>query len=280
MERMPDPHAGPEADLIARARTGDRAALEQLVVAIKDLVYNLAIRMLNSRSDAEDMTQEILIKVVTNLGSFRGESAFRTWVYRVASNHLLTARQRAAEQRPESFDVMGARLADGVASTVPAVEDQVLVNEAKRLCTSSMLACLDRDHRLAFILGDILELPGEEAAAVLGIEPDALRKRVSRARARMDEFMGKTCGIVDPANACRCGKQAAKAIHIGLIDPKCLVWANHPARPAVAQARVDDLDGISRAVEVFRSHPEYLAPAQVVDGLRRALDAGTSDLLD
>jgi RNA polymerase sigma factor (sigma-70 family) len=269
----------PMAELVARATQGDRAALETLVVEVKDLVYNLAIRMLNSRTDAEDMTQEILLKIVTNLGSFRGDSAFRTWAYRVASNHLLTARQRAAEVRAESFDAMAIRLGDGLASGEPAVEDQVLVNEAKRICTSSMLTCLDRDHRLAFILGDILELPGDEAAAVLEIEPDAYRKRVSRARARMEEFMGKTCGLVDAANPCRCGRQAAKAVKTGYIDPKCLVWTSHPVNADAAQARVDDLEGISRAVAVFRGHPRYDAPTAVVDGLRRALDTGRSDLL-
>ena len=91
-------------ELVTRARGGDRAALDSLVRDMKDLVYNLAARMLGDPIEAEDATQEILIRCVTALESFRGESAFRTWVYRVASNHLLTARGKRARQATESFD--------------------------------------------------------------------------------------------------------------------------------------------------------------------------------
>jgi RNA polymerase sigma factor (sigma-70 family) len=268
-----------ETDLIERARAGNRGALDELLKSMKDLVYNLGIRMLNSPSDAEDMTQEILLKLVTNLGSFRGESSFRTWTYRVASNHLLTARKRAAEQRAESFEAMAAKLEANLASGEPPLEDRILVDEGKRICTSMMLVCLDRDHRLAFILGEILELPGEEGAAVLDIEPDAFRKRVSRARTRMAEFMKHNCGLVEDRRPCRCGKQAAKGVHVGFIDPKRLVWGSHAIRPEVERARVKAIDDISRAVAIFRSHPDYIAPDSVIAGLREVLAAGTSDLL-
>src|SRR5262249_6318418 len=151
-----------EEALISRARGGDRAALGELLGAMKNLVYNLAIRMLGNPADAEDASQEILIRLMTGLDTFRGESSFRTWVYRVASNQLLTTRKRQAEERTESFEALAAYLETGVASGHPPVEDPVLVNEAKLICTSAMLLCLDRDHRLAFILGEILELPSEE----------------------------------------------------------------------------------------------------------------------
>jgi len=75
--------------LVVRAKEGDQNSLEELVRNIQDLVYGLALRMLSHPADAEDATQEILVKVVTHLGSFRQESAFTTWVYRIASNHLL-----------------------------------------------------------------------------------------------------------------------------------------------------------------------------------------------
>jgi RNA polymerase sigma factor (sigma-70 family) len=269
-----------QSELIARARSGDRKALEELVRTTKDLVYNLAIRMLGNPADAEDATQESLMKIVTNLSSFRGESSFRTWAYRVASNTLLTTRKRGAEMRATSFEELGERLETNLAAGDPAADDQLVVLEAKRICTSTMLACLDRDHRLAFILGEILELPGEEAAAVLEIEPDAYRKRVSRARTRMAEFMNKTCGLLNEASACRCAKQAGHAIAAGYLDPKRLTWACHPAEPATARARVDDINEIQRAVEVLRTHPSYVAPAGIVDGVREVLAATSSDLLD
>ena len=259
--------------LVALARTGDRQALDELLREMKDLVYNLAIRMLGSPADAEDATQEILIRLVTGLDSFRGDSSFRTWVYRVASNQLLTTRKRKAEERTDSFDAMTTRLEAGMASELPPLEGQLLVNEAKLICTSTMLLCLDRDHRLAFVLGEILELPSEEGAAVIGIASDAYRKRVSRARVRMEAFMRSTCGLVDEERPCRCGKQAANAVAGGYIDPSHLTWATHRVR--AKQAQVDEIDAMMRAVVVLRGTPSYAAPDSVVDGLRALIDSGT-----
>ena len=73
--------------LVAQAREGNEEALEVVVRGIQDRIYNLALRMLWHPSDAEDATQEILLKVITHLSQFRQESAFITWVYQIAKNH-------------------------------------------------------------------------------------------------------------------------------------------------------------------------------------------------
>jgi RNA polymerase sigma factor (sigma-70 family) len=263
-----------DAELVDRAKAGDRAALDELVRAMKDLVFNLAARMLGSAADAEDATQEILIKIVTHLASFRGDSAFRTWAYRVAANHLLTMRKRGAELRVESFEQLGENLDTNLAAGDPAVDDQLLVREAKLICTSMMLACLDRDHRLAYILGEIFEFASEEGAAILEISSDAFRKRLSRARERMAEFMAAQCGLVNPSNACRCAKQAGHAVAVGHLDPKRLAWG-----PLGCRQRVADIDTVARAIEVFRSNPDFVAPEAVLAGIKHVLGAGSSDLL-
>src|SRR2546430_1808506 len=105
-----------QEQLVARARGGDKHALDALLREMNDLVFRLAARMLGNLTDAEDATQEILIKLVTSLDSFRGESAFRTWVYRVASNHLLRAREQRARNLVETFDEISTRLEIGLTS--------------------------------------------------------------------------------------------------------------------------------------------------------------------
>jgi RNA polymerase sigma factor (sigma-70 family) len=262
-----------QAALVARAQDGDREALAALVEVAQPLVYNLAVRMVADPTDAQDLTQEILIRVVTHLAGFRGDSAFTTWVYRVASNHLLTARRRAAEHHIDSLDAARDTLAAGMADALAAgdapLEDQVLVREAKLTCTSRMLLGLDRDHRLAFILGEILELSGEEAAEVLDIDPAAFRKRLSRARERMAAFTAATCGVVDPANDCRCAMQAARLVRAGALDRDRLCWTVHPVERAPVP--VDEIEGIERALALFRSHPSYRAPGALVEGLREVI---------
>jgi len=260
-----------DAALVERAKGGNREALGELVAGAQQLVYNLALRMVADPVDAQDLSQEILIRVITGLPGFRGESAFKTWVYRVASNHLLTARKRGYEHHVESLDDAAEKIGGGMADALaagdaPAV-DQILVKEAKLTCTSRMLLGLDRDHRLAFILGEILELSGEEAAEVLEIDPAAFRKRLSRARERMSVFTSKTCGIVDPANTCRCAMQASRLVRVGAIDPDRLCWTALPADGG----QVDEIERIERALVIFRSHPAYRAPSALADGLREVI---------
>ena len=179
----------------------------------------------------------------------------------------------------ESFEAFGERLAENLAAGDPAADDRVLVGEAKLICTSMMLACLDRDHRLAYILGEIFELASDEGAAILEISSDAFRKRLSRARERMDEFMGRQCGLVSQANACRCANQAGHAISAGYLDPKRLAWGALGCRPERKPERVADLDVVARAIDVFRSTPEFVAPESLSAEIKRVLDGGSSDLL-
>jgi RNA polymerase sigma factor (sigma-70 family) len=96
--------------LVERARGGDRAALEELVLRHPRWVYNVAVRMVFDPHDAEEVTQEVLVKVVTRLGTFRGESSFRTWLYRIAANHVLNMKRRDAESSTTSFVDLGAAL--------------------------------------------------------------------------------------------------------------------------------------------------------------------------
>ncbi|MFT3692371.1 MAG: RNA polymerase sigma factor [Kofleriaceae bacterium] len=264
---MPTPE-----QLVEQARSGDRVALDALVREIKDLVYRLAARMLGDPIEAEDATQEILIRCVTSLGSFRGESAFRTWVYRVASNHLLTVRGKRAKDPTHTFDELSEKLATGVASPVKPIDDSLMIEEAKLICTSMMLQALDRDHRVAFILGEVLELPNDEAAVALEISPDAYRKRLSRARTRMEEFSRANCGVVDPANACRCGKQVANAVAQGRVSADRLAWVHRAKRSPVAEIK-----GLLDAMELFRT--ELVAPESVAEHLRALIAGGEVAIL-
>jgi RNA polymerase sigma factor (sigma-70 family) len=252
---------------------------EEIIGEAKDLVYNLALRMLGNPADAEDATQEILVKLVTKIDMFRGESSFRTWAYRVASNHLLNTKKRGAELRAQSFEEMGERLGANLAAGDPPADDQLVVREAKSICTSMMLACLDREHRLAYIFGEIFELSSEEGAAILEITADAFRKRLSRARDRMNEFMTQTCGLVDPANACRCEKQAGHAVKSGYIDASRLAWGRLACKTEPRPDRLEDLDRLSRVLAIFRSTPQYIAPGSLADAVRATLAGGASDLL-
>ena len=99
----------PDEELVAQAQAGDKDALERLVRRHQPWVFNIAVRMMWRRDLAEDATQEILIKIVTKLSSFRGDSLFRTWLYRIAVNHLLNVRRSEMEEKM-TFTDMGRSL--------------------------------------------------------------------------------------------------------------------------------------------------------------------------
>jgi RNA polymerase sigma factor (sigma-70 family) len=265
-------------DLVRRARDGDQASLETIVTRIQDKVYGLALRMLWHPEDARDAAQEILIRVVTRLGTFRGESAFLTWVYRVAVNHLLSARASRLEEQRLTFDLFAKDLDEGLSEGSPAADgpadEAVLLEEVKIGCTLGMLSCLDRPHRLAYILGEILEMDGPEAARVLEIDPIVYRKRLSRARARIVAFMKAKCGLVSPDSPCRCRRRVRHAVDRGRVDPRHLLFASDADRaqrfPSVL-AGIRRLEEARRAAALYRSHPEVAAPESLVREIRRLI---------
>src|ERR1700752_252513 len=99
-------------ELVEKAGNGDRAALEKLVLRHQAWVYNIAVRMVFHPQDAEEVTQEVLIKAVTHLGTFHGQSKFRTWLYRITANHVLNMKRCGGETPPHTFATYAAAIDD------------------------------------------------------------------------------------------------------------------------------------------------------------------------
>jgi RNA polymerase sigma factor (sigma-70 family) len=280
---MPNPLAeSPPGDpedraLVLRARSGDRDALDELVRRHQAWIYNIAVRMLYHPQDAEDATQEILVKALTALSSFEGRSSFRTWLYRIVVNHLLNAKRGRLEPTL-SFSCYAHGL-DGTPdldlpdrSSVP-VDVRLLVEEARLTCTAGMLLCLDREQRLTYILGEIFQVPDTVAAEVLEISRENFRQRLARARRDLHNFMNEKCGLVNPANPCRCAKKTRGFIRAGYVDPKNLLFARDRVRQVrdVAWTRAEALATLDDGyAQVFREHP-FHEPRDLVPALRQLL---------
>ena len=254
--------------LVRCVQLGGKEALELLVARHQRWIYNLALRMVFLPQDAEDATQEILIKLLTKLSTFRGESQFRTWLYRLVVNHLLNMKRARAEAKTMSFEDYGREL-DSTPEDYLAAPDsqrpdaQLLIEEAKIGCTSAMLLCLDREQRLVYVFGEIFGVTDRVGAELLDLSRDNFRQKLSRARRDLYNFMQGKCGLVKASNPCRCAKKMQGFIQLGHLDPQHLLFARERMVQVreVAEKRSAHLDALYDVyAEIHRNHPFHDSP--------------------
>jgi len=216
-----------DTDLVAAAQEGDQAALEALVIKHQHWIYNIALRMVGRPDDAQDVTQEILIKMITKLSTFRRKSSFRTWLYRIVTNHVINMKRNRLERLFTSLD-RHAEFKDSLETTEfggvqhASAETDLLVKETKNFCLMGMLLCLDRTQRVVFILGSILGIDSNRGGEFLSTRPDNFRKILSRARKQLGNFMNENCGLINESNSCRCSTKTKACIEAGVVDPENL----------------------------------------------------------
>jgi RNA polymerase sigma-70 factor (ECF subfamily) len=186
-----------DEDLVARAVGGDEPAFEALVERYQHRAYGLARRMTGSDSDAQDVLQEAFLSVHRKLSSFRGDSRFSTWLYRVVTNAALMhlrARSRRAVEPLDSFlpryDGNGGHLGEpadieAAAHAVERLDRNALAEKAQ-----AGLERLPEIYRAAFVLRDLEEMPTAEVAELLGVGADVVRQRVHRARLMLRGYLG------------------------------------------------------------------------------------------
>jgi RNA polymerase sigma factor (sigma-70 family) len=266
-------------ELARRAAAGHSESLSRLVEEVQHPIYRLALRFLGHPEDAKDASQEILVRLVTHLGSFEERSQFMTWAYSVAVRQLMRTRKRQVESSVKGAEAFAAFLDRGLAErdfTAEEAEYRLLCAEVRISCTYGMLLCLSRPLRVSYILGDALGLPDTVAAEICGISRAAQRQRLARARRTMRTIIADRCGLVDAANPCRCGRQIESSLAAGILDRDDLTFAEHPrtdARPietGTIERAAQQLDLALAMSEVYRSDPSFAAPREVWERVRAA----------
>lgn len=188
--------------LAARAAAGDEPAFEALVARYQARVYRLACRLTGNDGDAPDALQETFLQVYRNLASFRGDSRFSTWLFRIASNAALMQRRARARRPAESleaflprFDADGLHAATPSELQVPARADELLDRKLLAERARAGIERLPDLYREAFVLRDLEEMETAEVALVLGLEPATVRQRVHRARLMLRGYLGDLVGV-------------------------------------------------------------------------------------
>jgi RNA polymerase sigma factor (sigma-70 family) len=261
----------PLAHLAARALEGDGEALEALCRALEGPLFRLAIRVLGRREDARDATQEALIEIVTHLSQFRAESRLSTWAYTVATRRFLRERRRWGQRRASAdlADLIRAGLSATSPSDVPEGEVRVLARETRLQCTQAMLDCLSLEERMALVLAEVLGASDELGAELCGVRPATYRKRLSRARGKLEPILRSLCGLADPTSPCSCPRQARAKQLAGL---ERRAWTRLPViDDAATILAADRLGEVQRLGAVLAIDPPIAPPEDLWNAVRARL---------
>lgn len=264
----------PDEELATGAKEGDIDQLELLLTRHLPWIFNLSLRMLHRRADAEDATQEILLKVVKALPGFRGEAKFSTWLYRIAVNHLLNVKKPrwAASDAVCSFAVASAGLRQVPDLDLPdprtvPVPIEILIEETKNNCMIGTLLCLDGRQRLVFVLGEVFGVSDEVGAEIAEVTPANFRQILSRARRDLYEYLRDNCSLVNAENDCKCARKTRAFIQAGFVDPTKLEFTQAHTRKVLevaAQRTTEVIDAYMKiGAKVYRGHPFYEPQEQV-----------------
>jgi RNA polymerase sigma factor (sigma-70 family) len=251
-------------ELIQDALSGSKTALERILKQHYNFIYNVALRFVLNPADAQDLTQEAIIKVITKLSQFNYQSEFRTWLYRIVFNHFLNSKRQKMEYAVVSFDEYGLAL-DNIpnqdVSTFEEKEMEEKIEDAKIGCMVGMLLCLNREQRMVYILGEIFEIDSKTGSVLLEMSSENFRQLLSRARKDLYHFMNDKCGLINTQNPCRCPKKTKGFIQAGWVNENNLQFNNHFLRrvSALAIQKSNQCDNVleERYGALYKDHPFY-----------------------
>ena len=213
-----------ENAIVEKAKSGDFDAIKNLIGIYESWIFNLALRMTGNAQDAEDATQEILMKMLTKLSTFENKSEFKTWLFRIAKNHILNMKRSQRELYFLSFEkhkdfIQNTDLINQNYQNNNDPEEEIVVNSIKNECLIGMLLCLDREQRFILILAFIFGVSIKTGSEIMEISKDSFKQRLHRARMQLKNYMNDNCSLIDRKNTCSCARKSKKAIESGFIDP-------------------------------------------------------------
>lgn len=251
-----------DTKLVELSIDGDKKALKNLIIRHQLFVYNLALKMVGNVQDAEDLTQEVFIKVITALSKFKGESKFTTWLYRITVNHFINSKKKNSKLKLVSFEsyfnsidaIPSYALNDHETKELKDTIEEIRIN-----CTTGMLLCLSKEQRMIYILGEMFEIDHNLGAEILGITSGNFRIKLMRTRKELYNWMNKKCGLVNVNNPCRCSKKTRGYISEGKVDPDNLQF-NTRYKSKISTLSKNKAVAFTNTVEelnkkVFQNHP-------------------------
>ena len=263
-----------DAELLERARRGDRDALEHLLTRHQDRVYRFGVKVCGDPEDAKDVLQETLLAAARSLRDFRGGSSLATWLYTIAHRFCLRARRKStfAPTAIQSLDDGPGGAPIEIASDERPPDQEAAAREV-RAALEAAIRALPADQREVLVLRDVEGLKATEVGQVLELSVPAVKSRLHRARLAVREALAVRLGQVEPPPAAGCPEVSVTFSRYleGDIGPEvCAAMEKHLAGCAHCTATCDSL---RRILRLCRTSPEQPVPEDVQQSVREALRA-------
>jgi len=186
----------PDGKLVTRARQGDRDAYRVLVERYQRRVYHLVYSLVRNREDAADLSQEAFVKVFLHLDTFKGDSNFATWLFRIANNLAIDLIRRRGSSAPVEFEEDAAAIVEGSEIHAAGIAAHLDANPQRQTLRRELgekleeaLAQLPEKHRAILLLREVEGLSYEQIAEALEIPPGTVMSRLFHARAKMQKLL-------------------------------------------------------------------------------------------
>lgn len=197
-----------ESALVERAREGDRAAFNSLVETWRLPLFGYIYRMVALRQAAEDLVQDVLVRVLEGIREYRGEARFKSWLFGIATHVCLDHLRRRKRWRVDA-QLVGEKEADEDPQKIAGLRElmrqptfQYEIREHIAFCFSCIARTLPPEEQAALILREVLGFTGEEAAQILGVSEPVFRHRLGAARAKMIEDYEGLCALINKTGMC------------------------------------------------------------------------------
>lgn len=181
-----------EKDLLEKSKRGDIKSFELLIEGYQKKVFNIAYRIVNNYEDANDLAQEVFIRVYKSIGSFKEQASFSTWIYRITTNvcmdELRKRKNRNVVSLDEELKIDDGEIKRQVESNEPTPEETVEKNELKKIVNEA-ISSLAEEHRIAIVLRDIQGFSYEEIAKFTNCPEGTVKSRINRARRSLKEIL-------------------------------------------------------------------------------------------
>lgn len=222
---------------------------------IWNMVFNLSLNFLHDSNAAEEAAQEIFLRAQSSIKTFRHESKFSTWIYKIAYNYLID--QTRLQFRDEiSFEVFERDVNNFEPFVneinLSNIEMEMYTEQIKIGCTKAMLKCLSPIDRFVYIIGKIFGFSSKDGSIICGLSDAAYRKRLSRAAQKIANFVNMNCGLVNQNATCQCNKRIRIALDRQRINPDMLL---HHTTSNKIKDYLKEMNAIDSVAIIFRDNP-------------------------